>query len=226
MDKKALVDRHLSLVRALAAGMVAKLPPTIDMEDMLGYGHEGLLEAAERFDPTRGVTFATFAYYRIRGAMYDGLREAGGLPREVVARFRLAEKADAYLENAVAREAGTDAAARGRPTTADTLRELSGHVSGLTAIYMTSIDAAEERGLADERVEEQRERLETSWLTPRLKEAIGQLSEREQKLIELCYYQERSLKEAGEFFGFTKSWASRLHARAVRKLQRVMAAGP
>jgi RNA polymerase sigma factor for flagellar operon FliA len=214
-----LAERHLPLVRSIAAKVRQGLPPQIELGDLVGYGTKGLMEAAERYDPGRGVAFSTFAYYRIRGAIYDGLRESGYLPRSVYARLRIAERMDDYLENQVERQAGAGPAARSRVTTADTLRELSGHLSGVTAIFVTSLDGLKNPEVEDQTAGQAFERLDVVGLGPHLRAGLAQLEERERRLIELCYYRDYSLRAAGIELGMSKSWASRLHARAITKLQ-------
>ena len=86
-----LVEKHLSLVQAIARKVKKTLNASIDVDDLVGYGSKGLVEAAERFDPRHGVAFSTFAYYRIRGAMYDGLRSMGWYSRADYARYRAEE---------------------------------------------------------------------------------------------------------------------------------------
>jgi len=96
-EKRGLIENHLALVQAIARKVKKTLSASIDFEDLVGYGSKGLVEAAERFDPTQGVTFSTFAYYRIRGAMFDGLRTMGWYSRSDYARYRAEERANELL---------------------------------------------------------------------------------------------------------------------------------
>src|SRR5256885_17062497 len=79
-ERDTLIAQHLSLVQSIAGKLKRSLGRAIDFEDLVGYGSKGLVEAAERFDPRQGAPFTTFAYYRIRGAMLDGLRTMAGTP--------------------------------------------------------------------------------------------------------------------------------------------------
>src|ERR671920_1408110 len=87
-DRDALIEQHRSYARALAHKVMRTLPPAVELSDLVAYGELGLVEAAERFDPRRGVAFATFAHYRIKGAIHDGLREMGVYSRPQSARVR------------------------------------------------------------------------------------------------------------------------------------------
>jgi RNA polymerase sigma factor for flagellar operon FliA len=80
-DRQRLVDANVPFVRSIAAKIKEQLPREIEFDDLVAYGMQGLLEAAERYDGSHGTSFTTFAYYRVRGAMFDGLRGMGWLPR-------------------------------------------------------------------------------------------------------------------------------------------------
>src|SRR2546428_1067482 len=105
-DKKRLVADNLPYVRAIAARIKDQLPKEIEFDDLVAYGTQGLLEAADRFDGRHGASFTTFAYYRVRGAIFDGLRRMGWLPRAEYARTRFEERAAHYLDNLAERDAG------------------------------------------------------------------------------------------------------------------------
>lgn len=214
------------MVRALAVKHRDQMPDHMALEDLVGYGSAGLLEAAQRYDPSRGIAFSTYAHYRIRGAIVDGLREMGGLSRAVVRRNRAAALADGYLENAQERDAGADPAHRARASTADTLRTLSEHVTGLTTIVLLSLDAEATPDPADPKAEEALERMDYAWLAPRVQAAFEKLPERERQLLQDCYYGGLTIKVAGEKQGLSKSWASRMHARAIKTLGEVLAVTP
>src|SRR6185295_10206040 len=118
-DRDRLVEQHLSLVQAIAAKLKRTLGRTIEFDDLVAYGTKGLLEAADRFDPTQGATFTTFAYYRVRGAMLDGLRTMGWYSRADYARYRAEERANEYLQNHSEREeAGKQAGGTGSAASA------------------------------------------------------------------------------------------------------------
>src|ERR1043165_4246470 len=98
-NQNNLVERYRSYAHALAAEFIRKIPAQVDRDDVVGYAELGLVEAARTFDPANGVHFKTFSYYRIRGAIYDGLRKLGGLPREFYRQLKMEGAANAYLED-------------------------------------------------------------------------------------------------------------------------------
>src|SRR5271163_4087226 len=99
LNQKQLVEQYSEYVVRIAKQVKRTLSPNIETDDLIGYGMTGLIEAAERFDPTLGANFSTFSYYRIRGAIYDGLRVMGSLSRTEYKRQRFEEKASSYMES-------------------------------------------------------------------------------------------------------------------------------
>lgn len=223
-EQRELAEQHMPLVRHIAHKLRSHLPPDLELDDLVSWGTQGMLEAAERFDPSRGLAFSTYAYYRIKGGMYDGLRASSRLPRSEYSKLRLLEGADDYLENAAAREGGADPAALARRSTADTLEQLSSHLGAVTTVYLFSLDAQTHGEIPDSEAVAEFDRLDTLGFSPHLEPALAELDDRERQLVRLCYFKDCSLREAGEQLGVSRSWASRIHSRAIRKMQSYFAA--
>lgn len=228
-DRDRLVEQHLGLVQSVARKLRKQITARIDFDDLVGYGSKGLIEAAERFDSAHGVAFTTFAYYRIRGAMLDGLRTMGWYSRADYARYRAEERATEYLQNQAeragaaasgAREGAADAATEsdGVESKLSAIAEL---LSGVATVHITSLEAA--ASVADERLPAPDASLDTGRLSVRVREAVGKLPDRERQLMELYYFADKNLEEAGVVMGLSKSWACRLHARAVELLRQKLA---
>jgi RNA polymerase sigma factor for flagellar operon FliA len=220
--KSQLVQQHLSLVEAIARKLKRTLGASIDFEDLVGYGSKGLVEAAERFDPRHGVAFSTFAYYRIRGAMFDGLRTMGWYSRGDYARYRAEERANEYLRSQAERAGAL--AADGAPAdapAAKVLADVAGVLAGVATVHITSLDAAAK--VPDETVPPPDAALDGGRLGRRAREALQNLPEKERRLMELYYFGNMNLEEAGAELGLSKSWACRLHARAVDLLRQALA---
>src|SRR4051812_4545364 len=144
-EKNKLVEQHLPLVQAIARKVKRTLGASIDFEDLVGYGSKGLVEAAERFDPRHGVAFSTFAYYRIRGAMFDGLRTMGWYSRADYARYRAEERANEYLRNQAERDgarAAGDETTTGKITRQQALADVASLLAGVATVHITSLEAA------------------------------------------------------------------------------------
>jgi RNA polymerase sigma factor for flagellar operon FliA len=210
---KRRVDAHLALVRKVASRLRRQLPGHFELDDLVAYGTEGLIQAAERYDDRSGTPFPHYAYYRIRGAMLDGVRRMG-LKRSQVERWKAEERVTAYLANLADREAGAPPAA---PTVEDDLRAVLAALQGAAICHVVSLDAAEaevadSQGAADEH-------LLLGETRARVKAALAALPERERAFVHKLYYEGKSLTEAGAEVGVSKSWASRLHARAIDLLR-------
>jgi RNA polymerase sigma factor for flagellar operon FliA len=216
-ESSRLVEQHLSLVQALARKVKRSLGGTMDLEDLVGYGSKGLVEAAERFDPRHGVSFTTFAYYRIRGAMYDGLRTMGWYSRADYARYRAEERANEYLRSQADREGAAKADGSPPGAVAETLAGVGEILSGIATVHITSLEAAAK--VADERLPAPDLAVESGRMSRRVRDAVATLPEKERRLMELYYFADKTLEEAGAELGLSKSWACRLHARAVDLLR-------
>jgi RNA polymerase sigma factor for flagellar operon FliA len=221
------VARHLDLVRRIAGRVHRDVSAHIEYDDLVSLGTQGLMQAARRYDPERGTAFAGFAYYRIRGAIYDGLRAMGRLPPDIYRRALAAERADQYLENRAARATHDHAPgshARS-PSGAAGPRELSETLRSVTAIYVVSMAAIdlEEADISDPDATPADDQMARGQLRARLRQAIARLPERERHLIKRCYFDDLPLGHAGQELGLSASWTSRLHARAVDRLRDLLA---
>jgi RNA polymerase sigma factor for flagellar operon FliA len=217
-----LVQQNLSLVQAIARKLKTQITARIDFDDLIGYGSKGLIEAAERFDARHGVAFTTFAYYRIRGAMLDGLRTMGWYSRADYARYRAEERANEFMQNQSDRAGAANAAggAQGAATeeaAGAALASVAEILGGIATVHITSLEAA--ATVADESLPAPDAHIDTGRLGARVRAAIKTLPERERQLMELYYFAEKNLEEAGAVMGLSKSWACRLHARAVELLR-------
>ncbi|MFO0573123.1 MAG: sigma-70 family RNA polymerase sigma factor [Polyangia bacterium] len=226
---KRLVEDHIPFVRSIARKLREQVP-AVEFDDLVGFGVQGLIEAAQRFDDRHGVAFTTFAYYRVRGAMFDGLRSMGWLPRGEYARLRIEERANAYLQNQSARSEGTTPASGGsaQGTGSGTeveakVRELAETLHGVAAVFVTLLGRHEENQLIDER-EAPHEQLERRQMAVRVRRALSRLPDKERRLIEQYYFQDQTLEQVGAGMGLSKSWTSRLHARAVALLREALVA--
>lgn len=209
-----LITNNLALVTSIATKIAAQLPVSVEFEELQSFGREGLTQAARRYDPDRGVAFTTYAYYRIRGAILDGLRTMGSS----IGGYRLMfeARADAYLE---------ERSADPRPPTAVAAAERLSHlVTDLTHAYLLCSDQAEEapdRNIPDpHRVAEAKEQMTL------ISSAIALLPQNEQEIIHLMYVDGLNLTETATRLEISKGWASKLHARALAALRKVGADPP
>ncbi len=215
-----LIEQGQGLVRSLAARIHRKLPQGVDVEDLIGYGQVGLVEAARDFDPARGNQFSTYAYYRIRGAIYDGLSKMSWFGRthyEHVRYERMANEALSASAESQPADADRDEAGARR------FRDVSW---SLLVVYLTSRIRSDEDGggdpigLPDPSAPTPLSEVVSSEVSQQLRELIDALPPDEAALIRATYFEGATLEEAGRKIGISKSWASRLHAKSLQRLAR------
>lgn len=222
-ERQRLIEANVPFVRSIAFKLKEQLPREIEFDDLYNYGVQGLLEAAERYQRKYGVNFQTFAYYRVRGAMYDGLRAMGWLPRHEYQRLRLEEHAAQYLANLAERDAGATAAAGGDLDAAvnfeDEVRRIAEALGGVAAIFVATVGTSSEGDTAAGTEASPQLAMEAKQRDRAVEAALTELPERERELLRLYYYEDKPLDEVGRLMGLSKSWLSRLHARAIDLLK-------
>jgi len=221
---RKLVEAHLELPQRAAGMIYPRVRGYMEFEELVALANAGLTEAASRYDPARGASFPTFAWYRVQGAIIDGLRRATNLPRRTWARLVALRAASDYLENRAEREAALAQKGAPAPSGAAALTALRDAMSAIRTMYMTSLEALRETQGFDPPIEAEpvEEQLDASRFATRLREAIEELPERERALMRKHYWEGKNLMEAGVELGISKSWASRLHAQAVERLRAII----
>ncbi len=214
-----LINQYMPYAASIANRVCQSLSSAVDYEEVLCNARLGLLEAAKRFDDAQDVDFRTFAYYRIKGAIYDGLRRSGWLPRTLYAKIKFEEAANEYLQNKSLNHSGT-VAAEAKKKDGDKSEEnaVAETVNSIASIYIISLDAHEDMEVEDTDAVNVEHRAEFMQIRRHMRDAIGSLPEKEKQLIMMYYFQNRTLEEVGVKLGLSKSWTSRLHARALSLL--------
>jgi RNA polymerase sigma factor FliA len=215
MGGDRFIEEHRGLVEGLARKVRAELDLGCELDDLVGYGLTGLLQARDRFDPTRGVQFNTFAYYRVRGAILDGVRRMAFLPRGVHRRVRLAEATDAVAEPI------GEARGQAPPSAGAAAAALDGALGKLSAAFALSALGQDPQ----EPVQDPEGSLAEAEAAGRVRQAVRGLPERERALVEGFYFQGRRFDEVAAELGISKSWASRLHAKALDRLRGALDGG-
>ena len=232
--KPELRDELITAYAPLVRYVVGRLgiPPTslLEAEDLVSYGIIGLINAIDRYDPSRGIRFETFATSRIRGAVIDQLRALNWLPRSAVARMRQIESALAKLEQGLGRPATDEEAAAEIGVSIDRYR----HMLFEAGVMVLSLDAplaslTPDEGIVtlSELLEDQitpnpAEQAEQSELITLLGKAIDQLPPRERLLLSLYYQEELTMKEISKLMHVSESRVCQLHMQAVLRLRAVL----
>ena len=195
------------LVRSVAWKLHQRLPPGTELDDLIGYGQLGLAEAARDFDQTRGNQFTTYAWYRIRGAILDGLSRMAWFNRADYFSGRYEAAANAVFTDAAANNADSHHAA----WFTRTARSLG------AACILTAFSGAHGE-IHEPAVEDGHSSLEITELQTTIRAAVASLPDAERHMIESVYFNGLTITDAGSLLEISKPWASRLHSRALELL--------
>lgn len=210
--RNRLVLQYAPLVKYVAGRLRTRLPENVDADDLVSDGVLGLMDAIERFEPDRGLSFQTFAVPRIRGAIIDGMRAMDFVPRSVRDKLRTVQRAQLALEERLGRAPDEEELSRETGLPVGTLRDL-GRQGSSNHANLDDFDLADELSNAAEH------RIEEGAVTASVMQAVEGMSERDQILIALYYFEGLTLAEIGQVLGVTESRVSQLHRRAMTTLR-------
>jgi len=223
-QKDELLNKHAVLVKKLAYQLKAKLPPSVELDDLIQAGMMGLLDAVNRYEDTHGAVFETYAAQRIRGSMLDELRSAVWLPRSVRKNMRDVEIAISQLEQELGKPPTESDVAKKLQLTLENYYVMLGDCSGHQLVYYEDFHDADnsehflDRFQTDHSSDPIKGLLESDFRDA-LIDAIDALPEREKILMSLYYEQELNLKEIGAVMSVSESRISQLHSQAVARLR-------
>jgi RNA polymerase sigma factor FliA len=225
LNRDAQLRKYSPLVRRLAHHMIAKLPPSVEVDDLIQVGMIGLTEAIARFEPTQGVQFETFASQRIRGAMIDELREGDWMSRGSRKSQKDIEQAVSRLQQKLHRAPLESEIAVELGMKLDDYQHMLAKVRGTQLVYLEDIGGHGEdegsfldRNLGDEEAEPSA-RLQDQRMRQALVAAIKVLPDREQKIMSMYYEHDMNLKEIAAVLGVTESRICQLHSQSIARLR-------
>lgn len=222
--KDNLLTDHIPLVKRLAHHMKAKLPPSVEVDDLVQAGMIGLLDAISRYEETHGAQFETYAVLRIRGAMLDELRNSDWLPRSMRQNMRKIEVAMSTLQQRLGHPPTESEVAKMLKMSLADYQEMLSDGGGHQLVYFEDFHDEEgsdnflDRHFVDESGDPLQSLLEGDFRQAVIS-AIEALPEREKLLMGLYYEQELNLKEIGAVMGVSESRVSQLHTQAVARLR-------
>ena len=223
-DKNHLLTEHMPLVKRLAHHMKAKLPPSVEVDDLVQAGMMGLLDAINRYEDNHGAQFETYAVLRIRGAMLDELRNSDWMPRSTRQNMRKVEAAMEALQQRLGRPASESEIAKSLKMSLADYQDMLGDGGGHQLLYYEDFHDTEEGsdGFLDRYAVDDsdplRSLLDTGFRQAVI-DAIDALPPREKMLMGLYYEEELNLKEIGAVMGVSESRVSQLHTQAVSRLR-------
>lgn len=226
--RERLIVHYSPLVKFVAGRIGAGLPSSVDPGDLVSAGVFGLIDAVERFDSDRGVKFETFAVPRIRGAIFDGLRELDWVPRSVRSRAREVETAYHDLEMKLGRSPGEDELSSQLGISGTEFQRWLAAIASTTVgtLDRALVAGAEPRSLRGDAPDSPAGAYEEVEVRKAVRGEVHKLPEREKLVLSLYYDEGLTLAEIGGVLGVTESRVSQIHTKAVLQLRsRLSAAG-
>ncbi|TBR37212.1 MULTISPECIES: RNA polymerase sigma factor FliA [Dyella] len=217
-----MVRRHAPLVRRIAYHLMGRLPPSVDVEDLVQAGMIGLLEAARNFATDRQASFETYAGIRIRGAMLDELRKTDWTPRSVHRKLREVSEVVRQIENETGADAPDAEVVRRLGISTQEYHQILADAASARLLSLSTPDEDDEGAALDVADQEglgPQDRIEQEGMRQSLIDAISGLPEREQLVMSLYYEQELNLKEIGAVLGVTESRVCQIHGAALVRLR-------
>lgn len=223
LDVEQRVAEHAPLVRRMAHHLAAKLPASVDVDDIIQAGMIGLMDAAVKYEDDQGTQFETYASQRIRGAMLDELRQNDWLPRSMRKSLRKVEGAITKLEQRFGRPPSEGELALELGVSIAEYQALLQEARGYTLLHLDDYNSDEEDGYLERHCPDKREnpfeRCQDARFRAELVRAIDLLPERERLLLSLYYEQELNFKEIAAVLEVSESRICQLHGQAVARLR-------
>jgi RNA polymerase sigma factor for flagellar operon FliA len=221
VDKSVLLERNTVLVKRIAYHLLARLPASVLVDDLIQSGMIGLLEAANNFDNSKGASFETFAGIRIRGAMLDEIRRGDWVPRSVHKNSRMISEAIKSLEAQYGRDVTDVEVAEKLEISINEYHQILNDVSSGKILGLDDL------GVSDDVIEiahnhqqdEPYANIEQSFFKKSLAECISSLPEREALVLSLYYDEECNLREIGQVLDVSESRVSQIHSQAMHRLK-------
>ncbi len=224
--RDTLIVQYIYLIRYVVGRVKVTLPSTISVEDIAGYGVEGLINAIERYSPQKNTRFETYALIRIRGAIIDKIRAQDFLPRSLRKKIKDVKNAQEKLKQEMGRMPTTSEVASYLDMEPEKVSQILSEDYTMTSIY-------DKKGSNDDSVEIIDTIQDTNKLNPQeqaeeknvkyqLEKALKRLPERERIIMVLYYQENMTLKEIGETINMSESRVCQLHAQAIMKLKNIL----
>ena len=223
VDLDALVHQHADLVKRIAYHLAGRLPPQVEIQDLMQAGMMGLLEAAQNYSTGRGASFETYAGIRIRGAMLDEVRKSDWTPRSVHRNMR--EMADVVrkIENAKGQDASPTDIADGLGVSIEEYHKLVQDAASCRLFSFDQMGSSEDESSPADHARDERpgpfDHIEDAGFRDALAGAIDVLPEREKLVLSLYYDEDMNLREIGEVLEVSESRVCQIHGQALVRLR-------
>lgn len=225
-----IINEFAPLIKYIASRIAIRLPPHIDLNDLINAGVIGLIDAIEKFDASKQIKFKTYAEFRIRGAILDELRSMDWVPRSVRQKARKVEDAYSRLEYNLGRPASDDEVAKEMNVDMDTFYRLLSETASVSLLSLDDLGEDDNdlsrRNLLEFIIQDDKDwpshKIRYAEVRTMVAKAIQSLPEKECMVISLYYYDELTMKEIGHVLKFTESRVSQIHTKAILRLRSKM----
>ncbi len=225
-ERDRRINENIHLTKIIAYQVAMSLPPHVDVNDLIGAGAIGLIEAADRFDESKGVQFNTYASIRIRGAIMDELRSMDWMTRSMRDKSNAIERAYGEVERRTGAPAETEDVARYLDMTTEELYALLGEVCALSVLNLEDMGVKNhDEGMdildciKDPEGKDPMTIVKAGELKRIIVDLVGSLPEKEKLIVSLYYYDELTLKEIGRVLDITESRVCQLHSQTMLRLK-------
>lgn len=227
VQREKMILEHAPMIKYIANRIASRLPSHVDVDDLINSGVIGLIDALEKFDPTRGIKFKSYAESRIRGSILDNLRSLDWVSRSVRRKSRVLEQTFADLEKKLGRPATEEEVAEVMGMELEDLLKVMGEVNSVSLVYLDEVlndDSGDKEQTLAEYLsnpddEDPYSLLAIQEIKESLTEGIDALPEKERLVLSLYYYEELTMKEIGKVLDVTESRVSQLHTQAILRLR-------
>jgi RNA polymerase sigma factor for flagellar operon FliA len=219
LTRSELLLKYGTKVRWIAQRISNGLPQSVDIEDLVSVGFIGLMDAADKFDPSENVKFSTYAEFRIRGSMLDELRKQDWVPRRVRSQIKAIDKVEAQVETETGRKATHEDVTKKLGITRDQYQEVKHEIGSLMLVPYGTVDEVSDLLQSGD---ETNPYIQASQKDTRqhIENIFRQALSDEERTVMSCYYfRGLNLREIGAILSLTESRISQLHAQAIRKLK-------
>jgi RNA polymerase sigma factor for flagellar operon FliA len=228
--QEQMVVQYAPLIKYIASRLALRLPSHISLDDLISSGIIGLIDAIHKFDPSKNISFKTYAEFRVKGAILDELRSLDWIPRSVRKKSHTLEKAYAELERNLGRPAEPEEVCRALGLELEEFHQLLDETKSVSLVELEGMWKSTRSPLEffngelsdvllDESARDPFLSLHFSELQEVMVQAIDALPDKEKLLVSLYYYEELTMKEIGEIMGYTESRISQLHTQAMLRLR-------